>query len=341
MAWEIQPHKGIHLPQIGWWLDAHSGVARSFVSHAHSDHIAPHREIVCTAATARLLRERLSGSRREHVLAYGRTEQITPDTTVTLHPAGHILGSAQCLLTHEREGTLLYTGDFKLHAGGAAEGCAAPRADVLIMETTFGLPRYRFPPAAEVLQAIANFCRESLAEGATPVLFAYSLGKSQELIRGLAPAALPLMLHPQTLKFARIYGELGVDLPPCREFAADECGGHVVICPPPWGPASLLRSIPRPRTAMVSGWALDPGAIYRYRCDAAFPLSDHADFAELLAFVDRVQPRLVYTVHGFAVEFAQTLRTRGLEAWALGRDNQLELGLGSPPSEDHTVDDDD
>ena len=334
MPWEIHARNGIWLPQIDWRLDAHFPAPRAFVSHAHSDHIAAHREILCTAGTARLLRARLAGRRVEHVLPFGHIEQLTADTTVTLLPAGHVLGSAQCLLAHDRHGTLLYTGDFKLRPGLAAEPCAVPRAGVLIMETTFGLPRYVFPPAAEVMQGIVDFCRQALAADVTPVLHAYSLGKSQELMRGLAPAQLPLMLHPQTCKLARIYEELGMALPPYREFDPAACAGHVVITPPNWGRTSVREVLPRARLAAVTGWALDPGAIYRYRCDAAFPLSDHAGYDDLLAFVDRVQPKLVYTVHGYAREFAQTLRARGVEAWALGQDNQLELGLSAEASPD-------
>lgn len=341
MAWEIQYRKGLWLPQTRWWLDARSSVARSFVSHAHSDHIAAHREIICSAATARLMRARLGGARVEHVLPFGRTEALTADATVTLHPAGHILGSAQCLLEDPDHGALLYTGDFRLRPGPGAEPCATPHAEVLIMETTFGLPRYVFPAPAQVLAEIAGFCRQALADGATPVLHAYSLGKSQELMLGLAAAGLPLMVPPPVLKLARIYEELGVSFPAYQEFDVRTCAGHVVIGPPPWGAAPALPAIPRPRTAAVTGWALDSGAVYRHQVDAAFPLSDHADFNDLLAFVERVAPRLVYTVHGFAREFAQTLRARGVEAWALGADNQLELRLGAdspeiriPPAED-------
>ncbi len=327
MGWEVQYRRGVWLPQIGWWLDAHRAVDRSFVSHAHSDHLAAHREILCSPGTARLMQARLSTRHREHVLPFEQTEALAPDTAVTLYPAGHILGSAQCLLAHDRQGTLLYTGDCKLKSGLAAEPCAVPRADVLIMETTFGLPRYVFPPAAEIRAAIVQFCRQALAEDFTPVLLGYSLGKSQELLQILAGAQLPAMLHPQVYRFTRIYEELGMAFPPYQAFAADAVAGQVVICPPLGGPSSILQAIPRRRTAMVTGWALDPGAIYRYQCDAAFPLSDHADFPDLLALVERVQPRLIYTLHGFAAEFAQTLRARGHEAWALGADNQLELGL--------------
>ncbi len=327
MAWEIQYRRGVWLPQIGWWLDAQTAVDRSFVSHAHSDHLAPHREILCTAATARLMRARLAGRREAHLLPFGRTEALTADTAVTLHPAGHILGSAQCLLAHDREGTLLYTGDCKLQPGLAAEPGFFPRADVLVMETTFGLPRYVFPPAEQVRAEIVTFCRDALAAGVAPVLMAYSLGKSQELLQLVGGAQLPVMLHAQAHRLTRIYEELGMTFPPFRAFAADDAARHVVIAPPMWGRSVFFESIPRRRTAVVSGWVLDPGAIYRYQCDAAFPLSDHADFPGLLALVERVQPRVVYTLHGFAREFAQTLRARGCEAWALGADNQLELGL--------------
>ena len=135
------------------------------------------------------------------------------------------------------------------------------------------------------------------------------------------------MLYPQTCKLTQIYEELGMAFPAYRLFETKNLAGHVVICPPQSSRAAFIQDIPRRRTAAITGWALDAGAIYRYQCDAAFPLSDHADFPDLLAFVDRVQPRLVLTLHGFAREFAQTLRSRGCEAWALGADNQLELGL--------------
>ena len=336
MAWQVEFRAGVWLPQIEWWLDAHFPQPRSFVSHAHSDHIAPHGEILCSAGTSRLMQARMPGDRIEHVLPFGRTEHLTADSSVTLHPAGHIHGSAQCLIAHQEHGTLLYTGDFKLRQGRSAETCATPHADLLIMETTFGRPHYVFPPTARVLNDIAAFCWSCLDDGETPFLFGYSLGKSQELLCGLAEAKLPVMLHPQTLRLTRIYEEMGIGFPPYREFNASEIAGHVVICPPQANNSSFLKRVPRRRTAVITGWAMDPGAIYRYQCDAAFPLSDHADFPDLLKFVEAVQPKRVLTLHGFAQEFALTLRERGIEAWAIGEDNQLELGIaqsgmGVPP----------
>lgn len=330
MSWEIHYRDGLHLPQIGWALDAHKGAERSFVSHAHSDHCARHREILCTAATARLLRARMPGRRIEHPLPFGQTEQLTADTTITLHPAGHIFGSAMCLLEHPQHGRLLYTGDFKLHSGLAAEPCATPKADVLVMETTFGRPQYVFPPVGEIRDNIVRFCRQAIADNTTPVLYAYGLGKSQELLCILGQAGLPVMLHAETHRLTEICRQLGLALPPYREFASEDLPGHVVLCPPQSKNASFLRKIPAPRTAVVSGWALDRSTVYRNRCDAAFPLSDHADFPELVSFVERVRPRRVLTLHGFAADFARHLRGLGVEAWAVSENNQLELPLAGP-----------
>ena len=125
----------------------------------------------------------------------------------------------------------------------------------------------------------------------------------------------------------KVCESLGMEFPPWQEFDPREGGRHVVIGPPRSPGGSFLGKIAAPRTAVITGWALDTGAKYRNQCDAVFPLSDHADFPDLLRFVDLVQPRRVYTVHGFAVEFAQTLRARGIEAWALGGENQMEMTL--------------
>jgi DNA ligase-1 len=340
MAWQVEMRGGerggsIFLPQIDLWLDAHRPVETSFVSHAHFDHLATHRRIVTSAGTARLMATRLPGERVEIVEPF-RQPFAFADAELTLFPAGHIFGSAMLLANRVGE-SLLYTGDFKLRPGRSAERCEPPRADVVIMETTFGLPRYVFPPTAEVLAAIMKFCRQTIEDGEVPVLFGYSLGKSQEILSSLADAELPIMLHPQTAKMTRIYEELGQTFPAYRAFALSEVAGHVVVCPPQANQSSWLRKIKPRRTAAITGWASDPAAIYRYQCDAAFPLSDHADYADLLKFVELVQPRRVYTVHGYTEEFARTLRERGIEAWALGQDNQLEISLAEPSRKPRSV----
>ena len=327
MPWEVKHGDGVHLPQIGWWLDARKARHRCFVSHAHSDHIGPHREIVATRATASLMRLRVPGKRQETILDYGQAWTADLGCEFKLHPAGHILGSAMLQATTEH-GRLLYTGDFKLRPSLAAETCAVPRADVLIMETTFGLPRYVFPPLEQIEREIVEFCRTALEDKVTPVLYAYSLGKTQELLQIVGRSGLPVMLHAHAYRMTQRYAELGVKLPPFTPLDTGKYAGHVIIAPPMSGQTEPLTWINPKRTAVATGWALDGSAKYQYGCDAAFPLSDHADFPDLLAFVDQVQPKLVYTLHGFAREFAATLRARGIEAWAIGQQNQMDLALG-------------
>jgi Cft2 family RNA processing exonuclease len=326
MSWEVRFKQGVNLPQIGWWLDAQKSQARSFVSHAHSDHIALHREIVATRETASLMRLRMGGKRQENILEFGQPWSTDPGCEVKLYPAGHIFGSAMFHAT-TGQGSLLYTGDFKLRPSLAAEPCATPRADVLIMETTFGLPRYVFPPQEKIERDIVDFCRQALADKVTPVLYAYSLGKTQELLQIVGRAGLPVMLHATSHKVTRRYTELGMALPPYALLEPRDHAGRVVIAPPMMNHLEPLTWINLRRTAVATGWAMDSGTIYQNKCDAAFPLSDHADFPDLLAFVDRVRPRLVYTLHGFAKEFAATLRARGIEAWAIGQQNQMDLAL--------------
>jgi len=323
---EVRYSEGVELPSLGLWLDPRRRKALAFVSHAHSDHIAGHEEVFLTPATARLMRARLSGERTEHELPYFQSME-RPDCRITLLPAGHICGSAQLFLESEA-GSLLYTGDFKLRGCRSTAPCAWRRADTLVMETTFGLPKYRLPPTEEVEAAILAFCRRALEDGAVPVLFCYSLGKSQEVAWMLLENGLTPMLASSAYRLTQICADLQPGFP--RGFMpldVEQAGGKVLICPPGRVSRQRLRSVPKKKTAMLTGWALIPGARFRYGCDEAFPLSDHADYPDLLRYVELVQPKRVLTLHGSAAAFASDLRSRGFEAWALSEEDQLELAL--------------
>jgi ATP-dependent DNA ligase I len=323
---EVRYERGVYLPNEDIWLDPWDAKAFAFVSHAHSDHIAPHDEIIVSERTARLMQARLPGERNEHVLNFGERATIR-GLDVTLIPAGHIFGSAQFFL-ETASGSLLYTGDFKLRPGRSAEPAEWRHAETLIMETTFGLPRYRFPPTEEVVGQIVAFCRDALETGAVPVLLGYSLGKAQEILCALSGAGLKPMLHGTVHRMTRIYEQFGQSFCDYERYNANNVAGKVLICPPSVNRSRMLEKIPEKRVAMISGWAVDPSAIYRHQVDAAFPLSDHADYTDLVRYVDLVKPQRVLTLHGFAAEFARDLRERGIEAWALSEENQMELTLG-------------
>ncbi|MFL6585188.1 MAG: DNA ligase [Chthoniobacterales bacterium] len=322
---DVRYERGVYLPHEDLWLDPWDAQPFAFVSHAHSDHIAPHAEVIVSERTARLMQARMPGKRNEHVLPFGETRDVR-GLCITLLPAGHVFGSAQIFLK-TAAGSLLYTGDFKLRHGQSAEPAEWCHAQTLIMETTFGLPRYRFPPTIEVIEQIISFCRDALDAGATPVLLGYSLGKAQEILCSLGGAGLKPMLHGSVYRMTRIYEQFGQSFCEYERYDAEGVEGKVLICPPSANRSRMLEKIKNKRVAMISGWAVDPNAVYRYQVDAAFPLSDHADYTDLIRYVELVRPQRVLTLHGFAAEFARDLRDRGIEAWALSEENQMELAL--------------
>ncbi|HUR44489.1 MAG TPA: ATP-dependent DNA ligase [Candidatus Saccharimonadales bacterium] len=321
---------GIYLPNLRLWLDPHDPkTERVFVSHAHSDHTEDHREVILTSQTARLMEARMGGKRIETILPFGEARSFEADGSsfrLTLLPAGHIFGSAMSLIEAEGQ-SLLYTGDFKLRKGLSAEPCEPRTADVLIMETTFGQPHYQFPPTDAVMKGVLRFCKEALDNDETAVLLGYSLGKSQEILCALADAGLPIMLHGSVHKLTEIYAKFGQCFPSYEKYEASKAKGKVLLCPPHLANSAMLRNLGKTRKAVLTGWAVDPNCRYRYQVDAAFPLSDHADFPDLIEMVKRVNPKKVYTLHGFAADFAQSLRDLGYEAQALSETEQMSLSL--------------
>lgn len=323
---DVRYRRGIHLPAQDLWLDPADRQALAFVSHAHSDHTGNHAEVILSPGTARLMQARIGGERREHVLPFGERREFR-DFAITLLPAGHIFGSAQAFIESDA-GSLLYTGDFKLRPGLSAEPTEWRHAETLIMETTYGLPRYRMPPTEEVMSQMVAFCVEALEEGAVPVLLGYSLGKSQEILCALLAAGLTPMLHGAVFQMSEIYRKLQPGFPEGYvRYAAGQVAGKVLVCPPSANRSLMITRIKNRRVAVLTGWSLDAGAKFRYQCDAAFPLTDHADYPDLVRYVELVQPKRVLTLHGFAAAFAADLRQRGFEAWALSEENQLELNL--------------
>ncbi|HEY3418394.1 MAG TPA: MBL fold metallo-hydrolase RNA specificity domain-containing protein [Armatimonadota bacterium] len=323
MFWtQVRYHGAAQLSTIDLWLDPRSRQEWAFISHAHSDHIAPHQTALLSEGTYRFLCQRRTRPREAEILPFGETRTIR-GVDFTLYPAGHTLGSAQLLAAVNGQ-RVLYSGDFKLQSNHAAEQIVIPPAEVLIMETTFGHQSYKFPRGEHVVNEMAAWCDARLAEGMTPVLLGYSLGKGQEILAALAGRGYRFLLHTSLYETTRIAEELGVSFPPYACWAPGQGEGCVVLCPPhlrKW----LSPQLPPHRTAIVSGWAYHPSARYRYGTDTAFCLSDHADFYDLLAYVEQVKPEQIYTVHGYASEFASELRRRGYEAHALDEPDQLEL----------------
>ena len=329
VPYPVQYRRGVLLPELGLWLDPQKRRELAVVSHAHGDHIARHDAVVCTAPTYRILVHRIARRRRVgalgHLLDYGQ-ELERGDAVISLHPAGHVLGSAQVLVRH-RGVRVLYSGDIRLRGGHTAEPLEHVEADVLVVESTFGRPQYRFPDPAAVVAAICDFCVAAVEAGRVPVLLGYSLGKGQELLACLRDAGLPIVLHPSLHAVTEIYRDLGVPLPEARRWNGHVPAGGVLIWPPHLRATRAVKALPAARVACVTGWAVERDYALHMGVDAAFALSDHADFDELCEYVERSRARLVYTVFGKAEDFAHQLRRRGLDAHSLAAEQQLSLAL--------------
>lgn len=321
---QVLYRRGIFLPGPDLWLDPHEPKRRAVVTHGHADHIKQHEHVLSTAATAAMMKIRGVTRCEFKTLPFGKPLNLG-EARVTLYPAGHILGSAQ-VLVEWRESRLLYSGDFKLRRGRSAEPTEVPQADTLIMETTFGRPRYRFPDTEEVVERIHEFCRAALEENRTPVLFCYSLGKGQELLACLEGVDYPIYLHTAHWKMANLYRDMGVKLPAFHPYQPGQKLDGVLLCASGCRRGQWFHKLGPVRTAYISGWAVDAGARWRFRTDAAFPLSDHADYDDLLEYVRRTGARNIHTVHGFADEFSRDLRRLGYWSEPL-RDPGLQLSL--------------
>lgn len=319
----IRWDQGIHLPTISLWLDPVQVRPRAVISHAHSDHVANHAFAYCTAETARLVTHRRRMTGRLRPVPY--RERVTIDGAwLSLWPAGHVLGSAQTLIETDF-GRVLYTGDLKTRRGMTAQPAEPVSADVLVLESTFGRPRYRFPDSAEVIGSVARWCRRALEGDTTPVLFGYALGKGQEILAALFDEGFSIALHPSLFGVTEVYRGLGLSFPPYERMTDGTPPGSVLIMPPTARSAELPSSIGTVRTAMLTGWAMDPSCRERRGVDAVFPLSDHADFDELCRYAEHVGATITYTVLGFDDELALHLRRRGLRASPLRQPQQLSL----------------
>ena len=313
--------RGISLVGHGLWLDPLTVRDLAFVSHAHTDHARRHREAVMTEGTLALLPPPLR-PRAVRLLTPGSSLDLG-GARLSLHDAGHMLGSAQLLFEHGGC-RLLYTGDLKLRRWGGGGLTAIPRCDVLVIESTYGRPHFRFPDPDAATELVAAWCRRALAARVTPVLLAHATGKAQELMLALGRYGFRFALEERCVPSALAYEAAGIKLPDWVELDG-EPGDRVAVAPPVGKEA--VRRLARYRTALVSGWACEPGFWPVFGADVALPLSDHCDFDELLEVVRLSGADQVYTVHGFPEDLARHLRRRGVRAHALHATEQLLLAL--------------
>lgn len=319
----IREKNGIHVEDDGKKvLDGYAENSEIFVSHAHFDHFSNKSglNIVCSDLTADLV-----GSRSSKSFSRNRSHDFE------LFDSGHVLGSSAVRFQTEKYGSVLYTGDFSTRSRAFLDGFEPVEADTLIMETTYGVDYYSFPSEEEFITDFQEFLSSN--SGESLFLFGYSLGKAQKILYYLEEMVdRPVYIYHTIDKVIDVYRRvLDVDFD-FEVFELDNVGdkpeNSIFVLPSSISRNDNVEEAVKKVEGLkagFSGWGVSDSYQYRGGYDKVFPLSDHADFRELEQTVDKVNPKEVYTFHGFDEEFAKYLRKeKGINARALKR-NQSSL----------------
>ena len=320
----VQRPEGLYCPAGDFFIDPWRPVDRAIITHAHADHARTgHRHYLAAAPAEGVLRARL-GAVTLQTLAYG--ERIEHHgVTVSLHPAGHVLGSAQVRLEHGGQ-VWVASGDYKVAPDRTCAPFEPVRCHVFITESTFGLPIYRWQPDDAVFADINAWWHANAAAGRASVLLCYSFGKAQRILSGVDPAIGPIVVHGAVEPLNRAYRAAGVALPDTLTVSdvtdKADLQRALVLCPPGAAASPWIKRFGDTSDAFASGWMQLRGARRRGGYDRGFVLSDHADWPGLLAAIGATGAQRVIVTHGSVPVMVRYLGGQGLQAGAF----QTEYG---------------
>jgi putative mRNA 3-end processing factor len=308
---------GLYCAAGDFHVDPWRRVPRAVITHAHADHARTGcGRYLCAAPGKHVLRTRMGSNATIDTLRYGESLRLG-GVRVSLHPAGHVLGSAQVRLEFGGR-TWVVTGDYKLQADPTCAAFEPVACDVFVTESTFGLPVYRWPEPSVAAAEIDAWWRANRDAGRTSVVLAYSLGKAQRIASLVDSSIGPIVAHGAVMKLVEAYRASGVRLPAIDRVPprARRVGGGraLVIAPPSVLGSPWLRMFGDAAVAVASGWMTVRGVRRRRNVDKGFVVSDHADFPGLLQAVEHSGAGRVLVTHGFADVLARLLRERGLDA---------------------------
>ncbi|MFY2562376.1 ligase-associated DNA damage response exonuclease [Corallococcus terminator] len=313
----VTPH-GLYCEPGGFHIDPWRPVERALITHAHGDHArSGHQRYLGTRAGEGLLRRRVGADSHIDSLEYGEPLKLN-DVTVSFHPAGHVLGSAQLRVEHRGE-VWVISGDYKRAADPTCAPFEVVRCHTFITEATFGLPIFRWDDAREVAEDMLRWWDANRAVGRSAVLFCYALGKAQRILAELARLTdRPVFVHGAMQGLVEVYRDAGVKMLPTQLVSEVEKGtsfaGALVLAPPSAGGSTWMRRFGEAETGFASGWMRVRGNRRRRGFDRGFVLSDHADWPDLLRTVTDTGAERVLTTHGSAEPLARYLREQGVDA---------------------------
>ncbi|MES2883527.1 MAG: ligase-associated DNA damage response exonuclease [Pseudomonadota bacterium] len=309
--------EGLYCPPGDFYIDPWRPVDRAVITHGHSDHARRgNGHYLAAAPGAGILRKRLGDDISLQTLAYG--EQIDHHgVRLSLHPAGHVLGSAQVRLEHGGE-VWVASGDYKTEDDGTCAPFEPVRCHTFITESTFGLPIYKWVPQTALFADINDWWRGNAEAGRSSVLFCYAFGKAQRLLSGLDASIGPIVSHGAVEPLNQLYREAGVALPPTRYLSdisdAKTLSRAMVLAPPSAAGSPWMKRFGDYADGFASGWMQLRGTRRRRGVDRGFVMSDHADWPGLQRAIKATGAERVFVTHGQVNVMVRWLQEQGLQA---------------------------
>ncbi len=335
--------KGLYCPQGGFYIDPWKPVDYAIITHAHSDHARwGSKNYLCHHLTKPLLQLRL-GDNNYQSLEWGDTIIIN-GVKVSLHPAGHIIGSSQVRVEYKHE-VWVFSGDYKTENDGISGIFEPVRCNTFITESTFGLPIYKWKKQSEIFDSIKNWILKNHEEQKTSVLIAYSLGKAQRVLQPLLETGLKIFAHGAVYNVQHTLINNGWRLPHITRVEADApkeiYKGNIIIAPPSADGTPWMKKFYPYSVGVCSGWMQVRGNARRRNVDAGFVLSDHADWDGLLSAVKGTGAEKVFVTHGFQSAFSRYLNENGIAAdevkTAYGAEDEEETPKENPVNNIDTI----
>ncbi|WP_421813511.1 ligase-associated DNA damage response exonuclease [Flagellimonas sp.] len=327
--------KGIYCEQADVYLDPWKPVNKAIISHGHADHSRwGHNKYISHHKNIPIVKHRL-GDVNISGKDWGETFTIN-NVKFSLHPAGHIVGSSQIRVEHNGE-VWVFTGDYKIEDDELTTPFELVKCHTFITECTFGLPAFQWRPQKEVFNDINQWWAQNKSEGKTSVLFGYSLGKAQRLLKHLDTSIGKIYTHGAVENMTEVLRPL-VDLPSThlitKDTKKDELLGNMVLAPPSAHGSTWIRKMVPYVTATASGWMAFRGARRRRAIDKGFVLSDHCDWSGLLKTVEATGAEKIICTHGYTDIFSKYLQELGYDARTEATQYEGELSEDNPTEQE-------
>lgn len=307
--------KGIYCAEADVYLDPWKPVEKAIISHGHADHSRyGHKKYITHHSNVPIIKHRLGDI---SVTGKEWDETFTINgVKFSLYPAGHIIGSSQIRVEYKGE-IWVFTGDYKTEDDGVAVPYEPVKCHTFITECTFGLPAFKWTPQKQVFDDINNWWAQNRTDGQTSVLFGYSLGKAQRLLKHLDPSIGRIYTHGAIENMTEVLRpqiDFHDTIRVTRDTKKEELKGNIVLAPGSAHGSTWIRKMVPYVTGSASGWMTFRGARRRRAIDKGFVLSDHCDWQGLLSSIKETGCEKVICTHGYTDIFSKFLREQGYDA---------------------------